>query len=149
MTMPNSKVTIPIRGVTGANGATHIMGYVDRMGYDFVSIDIYLTTTNNATNNPSTFKLGDCADTNLTSAADITACVGDGTGGWTIPDFNTATTTNNIVKMNVDCRGLERYLHIEVVPLTTMTCWAFANLFRAKESPDTSTEAGVIALVNG
>jgi hypothetical protein len=122
---------------------------VDRLGYDFMTLDVYLTTVDNATNNPSTFKLGDGDVTNVSSASDITAFVGDGSGGWTIPTMSTATTTNNVVKFNVDCRGLKRYITLEIVPLTTMTCWAFAELFNGDDSPTNSTQANTIALVEG
>lgn len=144
-----SKFALPIRGVTASNGGTQITGYVDRQGFNYCTLSVFMTTAAVASNNPSTFKLGESDDTYVTNAADITAFVGDGTGGWTIPSFSTATTTDNVVMMNVDCRARKRYLHIEVVPLTTQTAWAMANLFRAEQMPDTSTEANVIALVNG
>jgi len=147
--LPASKFCIPIRGLTATATGTQITGYVDRKGYDFCSIDTYMTTSDAPTNNPSTFKLGHSDDTYVTNASDITDFVGDGSGGWTIPSFSTATTTDNTVKMNVDCRGLKRYLHLEIVPLTTQTCWSFANLFRGKEQPVSTTEVNVLAVVNG
>jgi len=147
--LPQGKHALMIRGLTASNGGTEIMGYIDTLGADFATIDVFMTTADAATNNPSTFKIGDSADTYLTNATDITALVGDGTGGWTIPSFSTATTTNNIVKFNVDCSATKRYLHLEIVPLLSQTAWAFANLFRNEQAPDSSTDAGVIALVAG
>lgn len=151
MTVPNPKFALPIRSLTAAAAATHITGYVDCKGYNFCSIDVSCFPGHTtATNNPTVFKLGESADTYMTNATDITAFVGDGVGGWTIPNVPTVTTTPYTVKFNVDCRALERYLHIEVVPLgASMTATAYANLFRAEETPITTTEAGVLAVVNG
>lgn len=148
--LPNSKVCLPIDGLTASNAGTQIVGYVDTLGFDFVKLDVIMTTAAVASNNPSMFKLGDCADTYVTNASDITAFVGDGVGGWTIPDFSVAV--GNVVQFNVDCRALERYLHVEVVPITTHTAWAVANLFRGVESwdaVDTSVSASFVAKVDG
>jgi len=151
--LPASKFCIPVRGLTASNGGTQIVGYVDRKGYDFCSIDTYMTTVDAVGNHPTTFKLGHSDDTYVTNAADLTDFVGSTatstSSGWVIPDFSTTTATDNTVKMNVDCRAMKRYLHLEIVPVTTQTCWSFANLFRGKEMPVSTTEVNVLAVVNG
>jgi len=143
------KHQLMIRGVTASAGGTQIIGYADLKGFDVCEIDVFLTTSDDTTNNPTMFKLGDASVTNVTSATDITAFVGDGTGGWTIPAAHTATTTNDVYKFHVDCRGLDRYLHLEIMPLLNASCWAFANLYRAEQGVDSSTDANTVALVAG
>jgi len=156
--LPISGFDLPMRAVTCSAAATS-SGFVDTLGYNFCSIDISIFPGHTtATNNPTVFKLGQSNDTYLSNATDITAFVGDGVGGWTIPNIPTVTTTPYTVKMNVDCRSLARYLHLEMSALgTTLTATAYANLYRAEQLPNTAAETGqtgaaqgtVAAVVNG
>lgn len=149
--LPIAKQAVMINGLTAAAAATQITGYVDTLGYDFCTVDLTaLPGHTTATNNPTVLKLGESADTYMTNATDITAFVGDGAGGFTIPNVPTVTTTPFTAKMNVDCRARYRYLHLEVVPLGgNMTGSAIANLFRAEQLPNTAAETGCLVVVNG
>ena len=141
-----TKQVIAINGASTTNGAT-ASGNIDTLGFDHVSIDVTTTTSNAATNNPSVLKLSESDDTVVTNFGDITAFVGDGVGGFTIP----ASVTTGVwgVKLNLDLRAKKRYLKVTVSPLTTQVISAVANLSRGDTSPVDAAGAGVKALVEG
>lgn len=141
--LPQLKQAIILNPSSTTNAGT-AAGTVDTKGYTWMTIDVIATTSNDTTNNPSVLKLADC-DTSNGTFTDITAFVGDGTGGFTIPAAVTEGDWG--VKFNVNVLGYERYLKLSVSPLTTQTFTAIANLGRGGESPTTTTEANVKALV--
>jgi len=114
------------------NGATAAAN-LDTKGYDFVSICLAASTSNDATNNFSTLKLAESDDTETTNFADITAFVGDGTGGFTVP--SALTTGSQAFQFDVDLRGRKRYLRLSVTPLTTQVLSAVAALFKGDVTP--------------
>ena len=67
--------------------------------------------------------------------------------GFTIANASTAAA--HIYAFDIDCRARKRYLKLTVTPLTTQEVVMSAHLGRAKEAPDTTTEAGVVQLVHG
>ena len=144
--LPQGKNIIVISQASTTNAAT-ATGNIDTLGFDYAVVDLLLATSNDTTNNPTVCKLAECDTTVVSSFADITAFVGDGSGGWTIPAA--VTSGDWVVKFNVDLRGRKRYLKLSVSPLTTQVMTAMANLFRAEESPVDTTKANVAALVEG
>lgn len=144
-----NKQVIVIAQASTTNAAT-AAGNIDTIGYDFCSIDTLMATSNNTTNNPTVFKLAESDDTVVTNFSDITAFVGDGVGGWTIPAAETvATNPSNRFKFNVDCRARKRYLRLSISPLTTQVITAIANLSKHEQAPVNTTTANVKALVEG
>ncbi len=51
-----SAVVINDAGVTNGETAT---GNIDTLGFDWLTLDVVMTTANDTTNNPTTFKLED------------------------------------------------------------------------------------------
>jgi len=146
---PATKNTVIINQSSTTNAAT-ASGNVDTKGYDFVSIDVLMATSNAVTNNPTVLKLSESDDTVVTNFADITAFVGDGSGGFTIPNAETAATNEPYkIKFNVDLAARKRYLKVSISPLTTQVITSMANLSKAEESPVSATNANVDALVEG
>lgn len=132
------------------NGAT-VTARIDRYGYDDVRINLIAATADVVSNSPSVLKVTESDTTDATNFTAITPLTG-GTAGntsgfFTIPNFVT-TGTNNVV-LDVDCRGRKRYLLVTVSPRTTMECVLVAELFRAKESPITTTIEGTVLHVHG
>lgn len=143
---PLRKQVIAINQASTTNAGT-ASGNIDTLGYDHAEIDIITTTSNDTTNNPSVLKLSESDDTVVTNFSDITKFVGDGAGGFTIP---AAVTSGNWgVKMSVDLRNRKRYLKVSVSPVTTQVITAIANLHKGDEGPNSATDAGVNALVEG
>lgn len=143
-TQPKQVIVINQSSTTNAETAS---GNIDTMGYDFLSLDVITTTSNAVTNNPSVLKLAESDDTVVSNFSDITEFVGDGTGGFTIPDAVTSGDWG--VKFNVDLRGRKRYLKLSVSPVTTQTISGIGNLTKAEQSPVSATDANVKALVEG
>lgn len=144
MSNSQSKQVIAINQASTTAAAT-ASGNIDTLGYDFVTIDVITTTSNNVTNNPSVLKLSESDDTVVTNFADISGFVGD--TDFTIP--NSVTSGDWGVKFNVDCRARKRYLKVSVSPLTTQTITAIANLSKGDEAPVSTTSANVNALIEG
>lgn len=140
----NEKSAVLINPASVASTAT-ATGWVDTIGYEYASIDVILDSVAAASNNPVTFNLQEGTITNPSSATNISGFVGD--TDWTIP--NMVTNAASIVRMDVDLRTRERYLTLDITPATTQIIGAVCRLSRAKDAPDTTTEAGVTAHVIG
>lgn len=141
---PALKAVMVLAPTSTTNGAT-ATGTLDCVGYDWLTLDVFQTTSNTPTNNLSTCKLSEGDDTN--TFTDITALVGDGAGGFTIP--NADSSNPQLYKFNLDLRGRKRYLKLTLTPLTTQTLMALANLGRGEIAPTTATRAGTALLVEG
>ncbi len=141
-----TKQAIVISQASTTNAAT-ASGNIDTLGFDFLSLDVLMATSNDTTNNPTVFKLAESDDTVVTNFADITAFVGDGAGGFTIPAA--VTQGDNTLKMNVDLRPRKRFLKLSISPLTTQVITAIANLSLGDTEPTNITQANVLALVEG
>lgn len=141
-----SVILLQSAGITAGGTAS---ANLDCVGFDYLELDVFATTSNNATNNPSVLKLSESDITDATGFSDVTAFVGDGTGGFTVPASPTTTTANTPVKFAVDLRHRKRYLKLTVSPLTTQDIWAIAELAKAEVSPITTTDLGVAAFVAG
>jgi hypothetical protein len=140
MQVKRSKQAILVNqeSITAGGTAT---GYVDTLGYDYLTVDVITSTSDAATNNPSVLKLGQSDATS--GFTDIQGTIGD--TDWTIPDAVTSGTWG--LRFNVDLRGRKRYVNISLSPLTTQTVTAIGTLSRADESPTDAAGAGVDALI--
>lgn len=144
MSNSQTKQVIAISQASTTNAAT-ASGNIDTLGYDFVTIDVIASTSNDTTNNFSVLKLSESDDTVVTNFANVSGFVGD--TDFTIP---AAVTQGNWgMKFNVDCRARKRYLKVSVSPVTTQTITAIANLSKGDEAPVSTTSANVKALVEG
>lgn len=143
--LPRPKSVLVISPTSTTNGAT-TTGRIDMLGYDFAVINVCTTTSNSTSNNVATLAL---AEGDTTSAfTNITAFVGDGAGGFTIPTAKTGVDSI-IAQMRVDMRGRKRYLQLSVSPVTTQTIWANATLYRGDEAATVTANSGADVLVEG
>lgn len=141
-----TKAVLAIMPASFTNGAT-ATGMIDTLGYDQLNLDIIQATSNAVTNNLSVCKLAEADVTTISSASDITEFVGDGAGGFTVP--NADTSDPQLYKLNVDLRARKRYLFLSLSPVTTQILGAVANLDKGKEAPISATDANVAVLVEG
>lgn len=142
---PSPKAVLVIAPVSKTNGATASASF-DTLGYDHLTLDVAIPTADTTTDGVSVLKLSESDDT-TTTVTDVTAFVGGGTGGFTLPAGK--TSGNTLVKMNVDLKKRKRYLTLTVSPRTTQILAAIANLQIAEQSPTQASDAGVDMLVNG
>lgn len=140
----NDKVlaTLPTAAV-GATATSTLT--IDRLGYDHVSVSA-IRASNASTVFASVLKVEE--SDNNSDYSNVTALVGGGTGGFTIPAVSD-TNSAAIVKMDIDARAKKRYLKVSMTPGASATLGIVAHLSKAEEAPVSASEAGVIGLVKG
>ena len=131
---------------TAAVGATATATLtVDTLGYDVASFAV-LRGNNASTVFANVLKIAESDDNS--AYTDVTALVGGGTGGFTMPTIAaSATASAAVVKLDVDTKARKRYLRLAYTPGVSVTCSLSARLSRAENSPANASEAG--ACVNG
>lgn len=124
-------------GVTNGETAT---GYVDTIGFNYLSIPVFVGTHTAVTSNPSALKLSEADVTDISSASNISGHVGD-------TDFTIGATVTAISNMtgpihtfHVNLSGRKRYIFCSVTPLTTCTVSAVAELSCDIMPTDATTE---------
>jgi hypothetical protein len=128
---------------------THTL-VIDRLGYEYVSLDVAQEPWTNAgyTSQAAFTVLKLSESDNNSDYSDVTAFVGGGTGGFTIPT-PTATAGDVVVRMDVDCRGKKRYLRVTATPYTTGTVYTVARLGKGVDGPVSASSKNVNATVSG
>lgn len=131
---------------TAAVGATATSTLtIDRIGFDHVSVSA-IRASNASTVFASVLKVEE--SDNNSDYSDVTALVGGGTGGFTIPAVSD-TNSAAIVQMDIDCRARKRYLKVSMTPGATATLGLVAGLSKAEVAPTTAAEKNVIGWVVG
>ena len=133
---------------TAAIGATATATLtIDTLGYDHASV-VVLRASNASTVFANVIKVEESDDNS--SYANVTALVGGGTGGFSIPAIAaSATGSASILKLDVDTKAKKRYLKVSYTPGASATVSIVARLGRGEVSPETAAQAGVIGLVRG
>lgn len=142
-----STKTVAKLGTSDTTTAQTFTSSIDTLGYDYASIDVVFEQNAATTDAVATaLKLGH-GDTTA-SYDDLTAFVGGGSGGFTIPTTS-LTGASNVVRFNVDMRGRKRYLNVSATPIAASVVCAVARLGKAEVGPANASEAGVAAVVSG
>lgn len=146
---PTPKAVLVIAPVSKTNGATASASF-DTLGFDHLTLDVYIPTADTTTDGVSVLKLSESDDT-TTTVTDIAAFVGgtatSATVGFVLPIGK--TTGNTLVKLNVDLKKRKRYLTLAVSPRTTQILAAIGNLQIAEQEPTNAADSGVDAIANG
>lgn len=122
-------MVFPLSKTAGATAS----GYIDCLGYDEAIIVALLDTQAATSSNPSVLKLSESDD--LTTYADVTAFVGDGVGGFTVPAAGTSLGAGCTMPFYVDLRARKRYLKVTISPEgATQIVGAVAIMGRAENS---------------
>jgi hypothetical protein len=140
----NSKIVAALdTGTTASSGTATLT--IDRLEYDYASI-VVARASNANTTFANVLKIAESDDNS--SYSDVTAFVGGGAGGFTIPTV-TDTASVALFKFDVDCRARKRYLKVSVTPSTAVNLAIEARLQRAHASPATASAAGILGSVSG
>lgn len=128
---------------------THTL-VIDTLGYGYVSVDVCQEAWTNAgyTSQAAYTVLKLEESDNNSSYSNVTAFVGGGTGGFTIPTPS-STSADVVVRMDLDVRGRKRYLKVSATPYTTGTVYTVARLGNGVEGPVSASKKGVNAAVSG
>ena len=151
MSFPRPSKSVLALATTSATNGETITASVDTLGFNHLTLGLHLTTSNSTSNKPSVLKLSEADTTDATNFSDITAFVGGGTGGFTIPAASTSTSTPNVYQFKVDLRGRKRYIKLSYSPVTTQSGTVWANLDKPQKAPTTGTPsaAGALLVVEG
>jgi hypothetical protein len=142
-----STKTVAKLGTADTTTAQTFTHSIDTLGFDYASIDVVFEANAATTNSVATaLKLGQGDTTN--SYTDITAFVGGGTGGFTIPTTS-LTDASNVVRFNLDMRGKRRYLQVSATPIAATVVASVVRLGKAEVGPVVASEVGVAAVVSG
>jgi hypothetical protein len=140
----NDKVVAALPAGVTASSETATMT-IDTVGYDHASVTV-MRASNAATTFASVLKVEESDDNS--SYANVTALVGGGVGGFTIPAVS-ATGSVSVVKMDIDTKARKRYLKVSMTPSTAVNVAMTARLSRGEVAPETAAQAGVIGWVKG
>lgn len=145
----HEKHVVLIAPVSLATDAT-ATGQVDCLGFNYLAVDVIQDTAADATNNPTVMKLSESDITDASGFSDITAMVGDGVGGFTVGNHDTAATeVGNPHRLNLDLKGHKRYIRLTLTSGGAATLSAaMAHLSRGEDGPITASQSGVRTLVN-
>lgn len=117
---------------------------IDRLGYDHVSVSA-IRASNASTVFANVLKVEE-SDAVSTGYSDVTALVGGGVGGFTIPAVSD-TNSAAIVQMDIDCRARKRYLRVSMTPGASATLGIVAGMSRAEVAPTNAAGKGLIGWV--
>lgn len=119
---------------------------IDRRGYDHVSV-VAMRASNASTVFANVLKVEE-SDSAASNYSDVTALVGGGVGGFTIPAVANTSEASSVV-MDIDCRAKKRYLRVSMTPGASATLAISARMSRAEEAPTSASEKNVIGWVVG
>lgn len=140
----NDKVVAALPTGTVASSETATLT-IDTNGYEHASVTV-VRASNASTVFASALKVEESDDNS--DYSNVTALVGGGTGGFTIPTVS-STSVPSIVKMDIDTKARKRYLKVSMTPNTAVNVSMQARLSRGAVAPASASEAGVIGWVKG
>lgn len=118
---------------------------IDTLGYDHASVTV-LRASNASTVFANAVKVEESDDNS--SYSNVTALVGGGVGGFSIPAVSNTNATSAL-KFDIDARAKKRYLKVSYTPGVSANVAIVGRLGRGEESPVTVSDAGVIGRVVG
>jgi hypothetical protein len=128
--------------VTSAAGTATLT--IDRLGYDYVSIDVAVAVSTTPANtaasilNVLTLSQG---DTNTAGASVYTVAA---------PAASVAVTNQpSVVRLDVDLRGKGRYVKVDATPATSLATTIVARLGKGEIGPESASAKGVLAKYSG
>lgn len=143
---PQMKVDVMVNNESVTAAATSLT-YLDTKGFDRAKIDVVGTPITTPSNTPSVLKFSEGDAGAISSMTDIAALTGHATNGFTVADAS-ATDAPYRASFNLNLLNVNgRYLGLSISPLEAQTLTVIANLYRAKDAPETAAKAGVETLV--
>jgi len=144
----NTKSVTKIEKADITTATTH-QHSIDTLGFSHASVDVVFEPVAAAgTNSAVAIALKLQEGDTTSSYSDITAFVGDGTGGFTIPTPSNTTDTN-VVRFDVDLRGRDRYLNVYATPQAASIIASNVRLGKGEDGVDSAADKGVKAAVSG
>jgi hypothetical protein len=136
---------IGVADTTTAQTAQHT---IDTLGFAYASIDVVFEAAAATTDAICRALKIEQSDASASGYADVTALVGGGTGGFTIPSSGSRTAGSNVVRLNIDTRGMKRYLRVNATPVAASVVASVARLGRGEAGASDASSSGVQVVVN-
>ena len=132
-----------------ASSGTHAM-VVDTLGFSHLSMDVCFEAVAAAGTSSTVALVCKLQSSDTTTAGDyvdLTATVGGGTGGFTIPTPG-STTSDVVVRFDLDLRNAKRYVRTQVTPRTAGGVYSVARLSSKEDANpyDASTKGVAVAV---
>ena len=128
--------------VTSAAGTATLT--IDRLGYDYASIDVIVAVSATAANTAASIL------NVLTLSGGDTTTAGTSIYTVAVPAASVAVTSQpSVVRMDVDCRGKGRYIKVDATPATSLPCTIVARLGKGEVGADSASEVGALAKYSG
>jgi hypothetical protein len=140
----NHKVVAEVPAAAIGSTATASLT-IDTLGYDHASVTV-LRASNASTVFANVIKVEESDDNS--SYSNVTALVGGGTGGFSIPAVS-STSATSVLKLDIDTKAKKRYLKVSYTPGASANVAIVGRLGRGEESPASNSDAGVIGRVVG
>lgn len=139
--LENSKTVVGTT-VTSAAGTATLT--IDRLGYDYASIDVIVAVSATPANTAASIL------NVLTLSGGETTTAGSSIYTVAVPAASAAVTAQpSVVRMDLDLRGRGRYVKVDATPATSLATTIVARLSKGEVGVDSASEMGVLAKYSG
>ena len=139
--LENSKTVVGTT-VTSAAGTATLT--IDRLGYDYASIDVVVAVSATPANTAASIL------NVLTLSGGDTTTAGSSIYTVAVPSASAAVTAQpSVVRFDIDCRGKGRYVKVDATPATSLATTIVARLGKGEVGVDSASEMGVLAKYSG
>lgn len=139
--LENSKTVVGTT-VTSAAGTATLT--IDRLGYDYASIDVIVAVSATPANTSASIL------NVLTLSGGETTTAGSSIYTVAAPAASAAVTAQpSVVRMDIDLRGRGRYVKVDATPATSLATTIVARLGKGEVGVDSASEMGVLAKYSG
>lgn len=139
--LENSKTVVGTT-VTSAAGTATLT--IDRLGYDYASIDVIVAVSATPANTSASIL------NVLTLSGGETNTAGSSIYTVAVPAASVAVTAQpSVVRMDIDLRGKGRYVKVDATPATSLATTIVARLGKGEIGVDSTSEMGVLAKYSG
>ena len=117
---------------------------IDRLGYDYASIDVIVDKSSTAANTAASIL------SVLTLSGGDTTTAGASIYTVAVPAASVAVTSQpSVVRMDIDLRGKGRYVKVDATPATALATTIVARLSKGEVGPSSASAKGVLAAYSG
>lgn len=139
--LENTKTVVGTTVTSSAGTATLT---IDRIGYDYASIDVVVAQSAVAAHTASSIL------NVLTLSGGETTTAGASIYTVAVPAASNAVTAQpSVVRFDIDLRGKGRYVKVDATPSQSLATTIVARLGRPEVGPDTASEMGTLAKYSG
>jgi hypothetical protein len=128
--------------VTSAAGTATLT--IDRLGYDYASVDVVVAVSATPANTSASIL------NVLTLSQGDTTTAGSSVYTVAVPAASVAVTSQpSVVRLDVDLRGKGRYLKVDATPASSLATTIVARLGKGEVGPESASAKGVLAKYSG